>query len=70
MSAKVELRAEDVDRRWTLGSSAERIGASLEAPASALALFLWQRVVLDDPQVRFSGPQRMMDELSAVRLTP
>lgn len=70
LSVNVELRAEDVDRRWMLGPSTGPTEVTIEAPASAIALFLWRRVALDDPRIHFTGPERMQDDLTAALFAP
>lgn len=70
LSCGVELRAEDVDQQWMLSPSTGADGVVVEAPVSVLALWLWQRVALDDPRIRLTGPNRKRDELSAANLTP
>ena len=70
LSCGVELRAEDVDQKWMLSESTDATGVVVEAPASVLALLLWQRVALDDQRIRFIGSDRVRAELSAVRFAP
>ena len=70
LSYGVELRAGDVDQRWVLSPPTDASGVVVEAPASVLMLLLWQRVSLDDPLIRFTGPTSVRDELSAARFTP
>lgn len=70
LSGNVGLRAEASDQWWTLGPTTDTIAATVEAPASVLLLFLWRRVPLDDPRIRFTGPVQMRDELSAGHFAP
>ena len=70
LSGGVELRAEDVDRRWMLSPSTDGDDLVVEAPVSVLALLLWRRVALDDPRLSVTGPTRMRDELGSARLAP
>jgi uncharacterized protein (TIGR03083 family) len=70
LSCGVELRADDVDQRWTLSLPTDAGGVVVEAPASVLMLLLWQRASLDDPRVRFTGPTSVRDELSGALFAP
>ena len=70
LSCGVELRADDVDQRWVLSPPTGAGGVVVEAPVSVLMLLVWQRVSLDDPLIRFTGPTRVRDEFSAARFTP
>ncbi len=69
LSGAVELRATDTGEQWVLGRP-WKVEATVSARADVLLLLLWRRADLNDPRLKISGSQLIVDELRRARLAP